>query len=177
MRDKYGKKFQYACVEHRQGDMVRRNVHVVVYGTGYLDKDWCEKTWARLYGGSFLSKIELVWSAKGLSFYLSKYLTSEESFVRSWTSQGWVFPGWWDFNLYCKRTLGFYPSAKLLAELSKQTQYERITNSVPYLNYWLSIQDKLKARLEARLFLNKPTQKELVWIAKYNKKHKRKILV
>jgi hypothetical protein len=124
MRSDYGQKMAYFWVEHRQGDKLRLNRHVICYGTDKLDAISLDNHWHKVYG-SKLTGMERVWSPAGLSFYLAKYLNSNEGFVRAVMSQNWVFPGWWKFNLDFHARFGVYPTIdqlKVLAMMNHTTR-------------------------------------------------------
>jgi hypothetical protein len=120
MRYDYGQKMAYFWVEHRQGDKLRLNRHVLCYGTHKLDVFDLDHHWHKVYG-SKLTGMEKVWSPAGLSFYLAKYLNSNEGFVRAFMSQNWVFLGWWKFNLDYHIRFGVYPTVDQLARLAIMT--------------------------------------------------------
>jgi hypothetical protein len=50
--------------------------------------------------------------------YLAGYISNGEKFVRSWCSQGWVFPSWIATTRKYKRDFGQYPSREDLVALS-----------------------------------------------------------
>ena len=78
-----------------------------------------------------------VWSPRGLSFYLAKYLgNSEERFVEARMSPAWVFPGWWKFNLAYHKAYGVYPPLKLFVWLLGLSEAERKWEVSEYLRVW-----------------------------------------
>jgi hypothetical protein len=125
MRYDYGQKLAYFWVEHRQGDKLRLNRHVLCYGTNKLDVFDMDHHWHKVYG-SKLTGMEKVWSPAGLSFYLAKYLNGSEGFVRAFMSQNWVFPGWWKLNLDYHTRFGVYPTVAQLAEIVMMNPRDRV---------------------------------------------------
>ena len=55
---------------------------------------------------------------KKVMFYVAGYLSGGEKFVRSWSSQGWVFRGWVGFSRKYKAQYGSYPDSDTIVNLS-----------------------------------------------------------
>lgn len=119
--------FQYLVVEHRQGDKWRRNFHILSYGTDKLPIKAMRDYWLRRYL-STVSGLEEVKDIEAAVKYLVRYVGDEEKYIRSWTSQGWVFPGWLGWSRWWRKNWskdGSYPSQETLAALSLMSPDER----------------------------------------------------
>jgi len=124
------KDFQYEVVEHRQGGISkvtleqRRNWHIISYGSDWLPVMKMREYWL----GHFKSTITGMAEVKNIDkaiVYLASYLGDKEKFVRSWSSQGWVYRGWiGDTKKYHSR-FGVYPDKDVLCKLSLMSPVER----------------------------------------------------
>lgn len=134
--------YDYGCVipryviTHVGKSGVRLDRHIVCYGTGKLDVLAMDAHWHKVYG-SKLTGMAQVWSPRGLSFYLSKYLgNSEEKFVEGRMSPAWVFPGWWKFNLAYHQAYGVYPPVSVFVWLLELPEEERRREVDEYMRVW-----------------------------------------
>ena len=121
------KDFQYLVVVHRQGDKWRRNFHVLSYGSDKLPVDAMREYWKRRYM-STVSGLQEIRNIESAVKYLVKYVSDDEKYVRSWTSQGWVFRGWLSWSRWWRKNWsrdGSYPSQEALAALSLMSPDER----------------------------------------------------
>jgi hypothetical protein len=116
MSQEYGGAIPRCVVTHHVPGSVRSDRHVICHGTGWLNADNLDKHWHKVYG-SKLTGLEEVWSPRGLAFYLVKYLGADEKFVSGSMSPGWVFPGWWQFNLAYHKAHGEYPRLDVFVKL------------------------------------------------------------
>jgi hypothetical protein len=101
--------FQYIVVEHRQGDKQRLNRHVLCYGTDKLPWSDMRKYWASHYK-SWAMNCQVIDDIDKSIAYLSGYLSKDDKFVRSFCSQGWVYPAWLGIGQTAKREFGRYPT-------------------------------------------------------------------
>jgi hypothetical protein len=115
--------FQYCIVEHHQGAVSvvtgkqRLNRHILSYGSDKLPLALMKANWLKNYKSSVTGMEEIRHISKAVK-YLAGYLGRGEKFVRSWHSQGWVFPGWVGFNRSYHRQYGEYITAEVLSSLS-----------------------------------------------------------
>ena len=109
--------FQYIVVEHRQGNKKRRNWHILSYGSDRLPVLKIRSYWLSHYLSTVTGMAEVKDIGKSI-YYLADYLSSADSFVRSFSSQGWVFRGWLGASKAYKRSYSDYPSASELATLA-----------------------------------------------------------
>ena len=123
-RREYGGRVAVAWVEHRQGDKKRFNRHVITYNSGKLNPEFLETKWQRYYK-SKVTGLELIWSPKGFSFYLTKYLGNDDKFVRARFSNNWIFPNWWQWSKLYKREHGYYPSVETVTTVSMLVNQQR----------------------------------------------------
>lgn len=117
LRREYGVKMAFAWVEHCQGDKKRKNRHILVYDTDRLSAEFLEAQWQKYYM-SKVTGLEMVWSPKGLAFYLAKYLNSDDKFIRARFSNNWIFPFWWQWSKIYQREHGHYPSVETITCVS-----------------------------------------------------------
>jgi hypothetical protein len=117
---------QYLVVEHRQGDKQRRNWHVITYGSDKLPVLAIRAYWQKHFLSSVRGMSEIR-NPESAVRYCCKYLGSA-GYVRSWSSQGWVFPGWVGWSKWYRKNFsptGEYPSAEAIAHLSLMSPDER----------------------------------------------------
>jgi len=124
--------FQYICVEHRQGDKLRRNWHILSYGSDRLPVLAIRAYWLSHFKSTVTGMSEVKNIGKAIK-YLAGYLSSGDKFVRSFQSQGWVFRGWVGFSRSLKKQFGSYPVGGLLATLALMSPVARSTELI-----WLS---------------------------------------
>lgn len=122
--------FQYQVVEHRQGvasavsGEPRLNRHILSYGSDKLPLLAMESQWQRCYLSS-VSRLSEVKNLDKTVKYLAGYLGSGEKFIRSWSSQGWVFKGWLNFSRAFKLKWDDYPARSVLVFLKGLSAPER----------------------------------------------------
>jgi hypothetical protein len=117
--------FQYIVVEHRQGDLKRRNWHILSYGTDKLPVDAMRDYWREHYLSTVTGMEEIRHIDKAVK-YLAGYLAKHDKFVRSWQSHGWVFDGWLGMSKRYFKNFFEYPTSDELVLLSKMTKQSRI---------------------------------------------------
>jgi hypothetical protein len=179
LRRDYGRDVWFMWVEHLQGDKQRRNRHYLECGTEKLDLDSLNEFWLKVYG-SYVSfpkdrrtgkSTMVIGNASECASYLAEYVAGE-GFQRARFSYNWVFPGWFDYSRWVKRSHGRYPDVIELVKLSGISPAER--SCVPEFREWLlSRQGVVKQRLADKV-LGKSRQ-ELEWLAAYYKRHGRKM--
>ena len=143
VRKFFGKmQYDYGClipryvITHAGKSGVRLDRHVLCYGTGKLDVLEMDKHWHKVYG-SKLTGMAKVWSPRGLSFYLAKYLgNSDEKFVEARMSPQWVFPGWWKLNLKYHQAYGVYPPIGFFVGLLRLPESVRKREVNELLEVW-----------------------------------------
>lgn len=113
----YCSDFQYIVVEHRQGDLKRRNWHVLSYGSDMLPVKLMREYWLSHFQSTVTGMAEVKDIGKAVS-YLAGYLSSGDKFIRSFSSQGWVFRGWIGLSKRYYRQYSEYPARGDLASLS-----------------------------------------------------------
>jgi len=96
--------FEYMVVEHRQGDKLRLNRHVLCYGSDKLPWIKMRAYWEKHYKSYALNCEEIVSVEKSIK-YLAGYLSKEDKYVRSFCSQGWVYSGWLGVGRTAKKSL------------------------------------------------------------------------
>jgi len=116
--------FQYICVEHRQGNKLRRNWHILSYGSDKLPVLAMRAYWRSHYLSTVTGMEEVVDIGKAVK-YLAGYLSSGDKFVRSFQSQGWVFRGWVRASKLYKRQFSGYPVPGDLATLALMSPSRR----------------------------------------------------
>lgn len=122
--------FQYEVVEHRQGIVSkvtkqrRRNWHILSYGSDRLPVRDIRDYWLSHYKSTVTGMAEVREIDKAI-YYLSKYLSGSESFIRSWTSQGWVYRGWIGDSKKFRGRFGEYPCEEIIRKLSLMSPCER----------------------------------------------------
>lgn len=116
--------FQYIVVEHRQGDMKRRNWHVLSYGSDRLPVLQMRDYWRSHYKSTVTGMAEVIDIKKSV-LYMAGYLSSRDKFVRSWSSQGWVFRGWLGWSRDYKRIYGDYVPRSRLTTLALMSSLQR----------------------------------------------------
>jgi len=118
--------FQYVVVEHRQGDKQRRNWHILSYGSDRLPVLAMREYWLRHFKSTVTGMAEVRDIDKAVR-YLAGYLGSGDKFVRSWSSQGWVFRGWLGWSKWYRKNFSphEYPSAESITSLSLMSPAER----------------------------------------------------
>lgn len=136
MHHDYGSAIARYVVTHASPGKGRMNRHVICYGTGRLDVLDLDKHWHKVYG-SKLTGMERLWSPRGFTFYLSKYLAKgDEEFVKASMSPRWVFPGWWRFNLAYHKAYGEYPPLELFVGLLRLPEDVRRSEVSELLRIW-----------------------------------------
>lgn len=118
--------FQYLVVEHRQGTKLRRNWHIISYGSDKLPVLAMREYWLKRFKSTVTGMAEIRDISRSI-YYLATYLDGQDKFVRSWSSQGWVFKGWLKFSKEYQKRYGIYPSSDELVELAKQPNEGRDT--------------------------------------------------
>jgi len=132
----YGKPVPRYVITHQAVGSARLDRHVICFGTGRLDVLELDRHWHKVYG-SKVTGMEEIWSARGLAFYLARYLGgNEEKFVKASMSPHWVFPKWWQFNLAFHRAYGEYPSLDLFVKLLRLPEDYRAHEVDDYLKIW-----------------------------------------
>lgn len=116
--------FQYICVEHRQGNKLRRNWHILSYGSDMLPVRAIRSYWLSHFKSTVTGMSEVKDIGKAIK-YLVGYLLSGDKFVRSFQSQGWVFRGWVGFSKSFKKQYESYPKSGLLATLALMSPVAR----------------------------------------------------
>jgi len=122
--------FQYEVVEHRQGIVSkvtkqrRRNWHILSYGSDRLPVKDIREYWLSHFKSTVTGMAEVREIDKAI-YYLSKYLSGNESFIRSWTSHGWVYRGWIGDSRKFKGRFGEYPDEEIIRKLSLMSPGER----------------------------------------------------
>jgi hypothetical protein len=116
--------FQYIVIEHRQGDGWRRNWHVLSYGTDKLPLDIMDAWWKANFK-SMITGMEVIKSMKKAVKYVAGYLAEPEKYVRSFHSQGWVFPGWIDFSKKYNKEYETWPDQGSLVKMALMSDVER----------------------------------------------------
>lgn len=117
-------------VEHRQGKRseatkrLRRNWHILSYGSDKLPVNQMREYWLSHYKSTITGMAEVKDIRKAV-LYLAGYLAGGGKFVRSWSSQGWVFRSWVGKSLEYKRAYSQYLSPGELTKLSLMSQAER----------------------------------------------------
>jgi hypothetical protein len=131
-------------ITHHRPGAERLDRHVLCVGTGWLDVFDLDKHWHKVYG-SKLTGMERVWSARGLSFYLARYMgAGEEKFVKAEMSPQWVFPKWWRYNLAYHKAYGEYPSVEHLAKLASLPSGVRKVEVDDWLHIWGASDSEVK---------------------------------
>lgn len=115
---------QYLVVEHRQGDKLRRNWHVLCYGSDKLPVLAIRQYWLEHFKSTVTGMAEVRDVGKAIQ-YLAGYLSDREKFVRAWCSQGWVFRGWIGMSKQYHRSYSDYPSVADLTALSLMSPSNR----------------------------------------------------
>ena len=115
---------QYCVVEHRQGDCWRRNWHVFSYGTDKIPFDIIDSWWKANYN-SMVRRLEEVKNEKKVVAYLAEYLGKPEKFIRSFRSQGWIYPGYMGFSGRFHKANGVWPDKDTLVKLALMPAGER----------------------------------------------------
>jgi len=127
--------FQYIVVEHMQGTpsavtgLPRRNWHILSYGTDKLPLELMVGYWKSHFLSTVTGMAE-VHNIQGAVRYMAGYLSAEHKFIRSWTSQGWVFRGWVSRSRDFKRASGHYPAERELVELALMSPASRSADSL-----------------------------------------------
>lgn len=131
----YCSDFQYIVVEHMQGSpsvvtgLPRRNWHILSYGTDKLPLELMRGYWKSHFLSTVTGMAE-VRDIQAAAKYLAGYLSAEHKFVRSWTSQGWVFSGWVSVSHDFKRVYGHYPAERELVTLALMSPASRSADSL-----------------------------------------------
>jgi hypothetical protein len=145
LRKRYGK-FEYCCVLHRQGDKKRLNYHVIYFGR-YIPQDVINDWWVKNYD-SVRSKMEVIKNPLQAARYVAGYMDRKEKYVGSRFSNGWVFPGWWDFAYWMKKNFGSYPTDEMLIAYARMTEVQLWHDKW----YGLYVDEKIKAgKLKPRI--------------------------
>ena len=108
---------QYIVVQHRQGDKTRCNYHVITYGSDKLPLKVMSEYWEKHYLSHVSGMAEIIDIQKSIK-YLCAYVGDEDKFIKSWMSQGWIFPGWQQFSKKYKAEYGKYPDDTLVTTFS-----------------------------------------------------------
>jgi hypothetical protein len=122
--------FQYIVVEHKQGEVSkvtaqqRRNWHILSYGSDKLPVDKIREYWKSHFLSTVTGMAEVHRIDKAI-VYMAGYLSGTEKFVRSWSSQGWVYRGWVGDSTRYKVRFGSYPEADMLKLLSLMSPLRR----------------------------------------------------
>jgi hypothetical protein len=116
--------FQYLVVEHRQGDLKRRNWHIVSYGSDKLPVAEMREYWIKHFKSTLTGMSEIRNIRKAI-LYLAGYLSDKEKFIRSYNSQGWVYPAWVGVSKTSKKEWGIYPTRDNNIDLSMMTPEQR----------------------------------------------------
>jgi hypothetical protein len=117
--------FQYGVIEHRQGDMWRRNWHILSYGTDKLPLQDMDTWWKANYKSLVTGMAEIRNMRKAIK-YVSGYLSEPEKFMRAFFSQGWVFPGWLSFSKNYRKQQSEYPSVEKLIKMAMMSKSQRV---------------------------------------------------
>lgn len=171
LRYDYGRDVGLLWIEHLQGDKVRRNRHIVEWGSAKLDLEDLNDYWLKVYGSLITWRKSKyggmqVGSAEKCARYLSKYV-SGEGFVRARFSNNWVFKGWFEYGKWCRKSFGVYPSVDEFALLAGMSPVERL--GVPrYLEWYETMQDRLKSVIADRI-MGKSAE-EVEWELAYRKR-------
>lgn len=141
----------YLMIEHRQGvhsvvtGVPRRNWHCLTYGSDKLPVAKCREFWLKEYE-STITGMEEVRSAERAIFYVARYLSAREKFVRSWTSHNWVFDGWVGKSKAFKDAFGYFPPKEELVRLALMNKGERAADGV-----YLVLDGLMRAERQRRL--------------------------
>ena len=117
--------FQYLVVQHRQGDMSRRNWHVLSYGTDRLPVNKMREYWLKHFKSTVTGMAEVKDISRAM-YYVAGYLSDSEKFERAWTSRGWVYSGWVSDSLDYWRRYGEYPELDYLVELARSNDSDEL---------------------------------------------------
>lgn len=117
LRDVHKLDFQYIVVEHRQGDKQRRNWHILSYGSDKLPVKAIRSYWISRFESTVTGMAEVADIDKAVK-YLAGYLSGSDKFVRSFSSQGWVYRGWVGQSKLYRKAYGDYPSLAVVKALS-----------------------------------------------------------
>ena len=109
--------FQYIVIEHRQGDCWRRNWHILSYGSDKLPLEIMSEWWRDNIKSVITGMAEVKYMASAVK-YVAGYLAEPEKYIRSFHSQGWVFPGWLKYSREFHKQYGFWPHKERLIELA-----------------------------------------------------------
>jgi len=139
IRRHYGEEVQMIIVEHRQGkfhdwigelrhgDCQRHNYHVIEAGKVKLDVMELEAYWQEHYSSKVTGMEEIVNPEKAVS-YLCGYVTDAEKFIKARFTHNWVFPGWWEYTKYWRKSLsvdGSYPETGDIVRMALMSGIER----------------------------------------------------
>lgn len=124
LRKQHCPDFQYIAVEHRQGDKRRRNWHILSYGSDKIPVHAVRHYWQEHFK-STVTGMEEVKDIRKAVKYLAGYLSSEDKFIRSWHSQGWVFKGWISASQWAKKNYGEYPSKASIVDVAVMSDADR----------------------------------------------------
>jgi len=171
LRYDYGRDIGLLWVEHLQGEKVRRNRHIVQWGSAKLNLDDLNSYWLKVYGSLLTWRKRrrggmIVGSAEKCARYLSKYV-SGEGFVRARFSNNWVFQGWFEYGKWSKKCYGEYPCLDELALLAGMSPVERLGVS-RYREWYETKQGKLKSVIADRM-MGKSAE-EVEWESEYRKR-------
>ncbi|MFC1945581.1 hypothetical protein ACFLW1_00095 [Chloroflexota bacterium] len=126
LKHKYGVNQGFCWVEHRQGDMKRRNWHVIQYGNDKIDVNWMREYWKANFLSTVTGMAEIKHPERAAG-YLAGYLNDKEKFIKAIFSHNWVFRGWWGFNKFYHEWFGRYLDVWELALMAKcETEEERV---------------------------------------------------
>jgi hypothetical protein len=130
LRKVHSPSFESIIVEHKQGKpskvtgLQRSNFHVITYGNEKLPVHELREYWQKHYSSTLTGLQRIVDMPKTIK-YVAGYVSSSEKFVRSWHSQGWIFPGWVGQSKLYKREYGEYYSDDVLRALSVMDKSSR----------------------------------------------------
>lgn len=163
--------FEYIVVEHRQGDKQRRNWHVICYGSDKLPVLAIRKYWLKHFMSTVTGMAEIKAVHKAV-MYVAGYLSSGEKFVRSWCSQGWVFPGWLGWSKWYCNLFSEYPSLEYVTKLSLMfiEQRENDWSFSEYLEEVKTMRDdwRPKAKTSARAIRTVCDRRGVLWHYDHN---------
>ena len=127
----YCSDFQYIVTQHHQGlpskvtGRQRSNYHILSYGSDRLPVLEMRDYWLSHYSSTVTGLAE-VKDIKHVHGYLSDYLAKDEKFVRTFQSQGWVFPGWIGWTKAYHGRHGIWLRPSVLARLVTLSPRDRL---------------------------------------------------
>ena len=106
--------FQYIVIEHF---IPRKHWHIISFGSDMLPLAKMRNWWISHFSSTITGMEEIRHIEKAM-FYVAGYLAGSAKFVRSWSSQGWVFRGWVGFSRKYRSQYGSYPDSDTIVNLS-----------------------------------------------------------